>query len=166
MFSKGNILILLLSIFSPLWGFANTQKPPVWITADASHVDKQQGIALFTGHVQITQGETKVQGQQVKIFFDKKNQVREAIVKGDLAKVHTFPQAGKPALDAKARIIKYFPSQHKIILQDHASAEQAGNLLKGPILIYNTQTQVLNTPATKAGRTTIIIQPKANSGHS
>lgn len=160
-----SLLSLSLSLI-PLgvWALPTDQQQPMHITSDASNVDRSKGMATFSGHVQFEQGSLKVLGDKMLVYFDKNNQMEKAVVTadtGNLAEAWTQPQADKPVLHVKAQVINYAASTHTIDLIGNAQAEQNGNILNGPSLTYNTQTQVLTTLASKTGRTTIVIQPQA-----
>ena len=162
--TRMKLLLLLISLSLPALVFAvNADKSlPMKINADSTVYNREKGVATFLGHVVIDQGSTHVQGDKVVLHFNEQHQLKEAIVYGKPAKVQTLPNGQKAILHARAETIYYYPLKHQIVLIKNAWAEQAGNVLQGPTLTYNTETQVIETSATHRdrGRTTIILQPK------
>lgn len=163
---RNSLLLCLCLLPLTTWALPTDSQQPMQITSDSSTVDRSNGIATFIGHVQFIQGSTKVTGDKMVVYFDKKNQMQKVVVTGNLAEAWTQPQANKPVLHAKAQTINYLPTQHTIDLEGTAQADQNGNVLQGPSLSYNTLTQVLTTLPSKTGRTTIVIQPQNSNGQS
>ncbi len=156
-------LINFLFLIFTLPCFAAQPAQPMNISSDSSTVDRNQGIATFTGHVIFTQGDTHVTGDRLVAYFDNKNQLHKVIITGSLAQAWTRPNPEKPITHAQAQTITYMPSEQLLLLEGDGQIDQKGNLIKGPSLRYNLKTQILTTQPSSQGKTTIIIQPQSNS---
>jgi len=55
--------------------------------------------------------------------------------------------------------IQYIPAENLVKLEQDAHLEQNGNIIQGPLITYNTKTQLAESPSTAAGATTIILPP-------
>ena len=160
------IVILISLISGSCLGFNGSQsKEPLTIASDTAHIDQNKGYGQFDGAVNIKQGATRCVGERLVVYFDKKKKIKKAVISGNPAKSWSSPGKGQSEIYSTAKTITYYPQAHDVILQGNARSEQNGNVLKGPTLKYNTESQVLATPASRKGRTTILLQPQKKRGN-
>jgi lipopolysaccharide export system protein LptA len=134
---------------------------PLHIVADSSTFNYKTGANSYSGNVKIDQGSTHVTADRVTTQSDSHHKIQEAFAYGDkqLAEYNTIPKDGDEVFHAKAKVIKFFPPKSIVICEGDALVTQGQNSFHGPIIIYNTKTQIVDAPASKDGRSTIIIQP-------
>ena len=152
--------LLMLLFFSPVALFANE---PVYVQADAAEYDHKTGIVNYHGNVKVDQGTTKLRAQKATTRSDKHNQLTEAIAFGndtDRAFYTTLPDPNKPALEAFAITIKYFPQKKQIVLEGNAEVQQGRDSYKAPHIVYHIESEHVISKASDQGRTTIVIHPE------
>lgn len=165
--AKKTIIQLILFIFCFLFIFLDTayalssdKQQPMHIAANFAHWDGNKNTTTLTGNVIVIQGTTTVKADQLVLLSDKQNQIQQAIATGNLASYTTTTDMTKPPLHALAQSIEYFPPTSEIILIGKAHVQQGDNTVTAPRLEYNMNAQTVVSPATKDGRTTIVIQPQ------
>lgn len=158
--------ILLISFLCSLTAFALSEdsQQPIHIAADASQFNYKSGVNHYEGNVKIDQGTQHVIADRVVTTNNAKHKIETAIAYGlkQPAVYTTIPKAGDAVFEAKADIIKFFPTKSTIILVGNVIVTQGENSFHGPLIIYNTKDQIVTAPASDVGRATIIIKPDSN----
>src|SRR3990167_8958260 len=145
--------LLLISCW-PLWGTAlqSDQNQVARVMTDYLQNDNHHHLATLKGHVEIDQGTTHLQADQISIFRNNKNVTTKIVAVGEPARYSTLPDGKQTPLIAMADKITFYPPKHEILLEGHSSLNQEGNSIHGPFIRYNTLQQVLvsNNQGTKA----------------
>lgn len=163
-------LVCSFMIVSSLWISSSTlsyalesdSKQKIQIESDHAELNRDKKISVFHGNVKINQGTTQLLSDELTIYFDDKEKIKNVIAKGDLAHYQTLPEAGKPIFHASAKIIRYNLQTEEVELEGDALAQQGEHRLTGPHIFYNRKSQVLLSAKQAQGRTTIVIDPQAN----
>jgi lipopolysaccharide export system protein LptA len=148
-----------------VYALPNDNQEKLYIAADNADINRETGIGIYSGNVQVTRGSTELSANKLTTYSDKNNQMIKAIAEGtlnNLATYHTLTDPNSPPLVAKAVMITYFPDKHYVILDNQAEIIQGKNSIKSPHLEYDLQKQILVTKKNKDNnkeRTMIIIQP-------
>ncbi len=164
------LLITLLcgSAFSSLWALESDRYQPISIQADEAQLSESQGLATYTGNVELQQGSLKIQCDQLIVSSDETgvNQI-EAI--GKPAHFEQKTATTDPKLEANAHRITYLTSKDKVLLKTNARVQQGDNLFEGDLITYDLNTQQLSAfkPDEKKGdkkkdsddRVRMILQP-------
>lgn len=151
---------LVSFFYSPL-GFAlsTDQQQVATINADAATLNPKTGFCIYRGHVVLKQGTTSILADNLTIQSDGKNQLEHAIAKGNLASYSTMPDNSTLEFIAMGETIDYYPKKNLIVLRGQAKATQGKDSFAGPVINYDTKSQMVTTPFSKQNRTTIVIQP-------
>lgn len=151
---------------TPGMAFNLNSDKPIHVTADHARLDDRQGTATYTGDVVVTQEGSKLTGDKVVLYRDKQGVDRIESF-GTPAHYHEpATPPNQPATDAQAQTITYSRDQHLITLKTDAVVEQDGNVFKGDLIHYDTDSRVVtaqgngNENSNSAGRVQMIIQPK------
>lgn len=133
-------------------GFGNGQdvKSPVEVTADLLQVDQKTGLAVFTGHVLIGQGEMRLSADKVTVTYAKDNQQRISAFK---AEGNVTLVSGNDA--AEAKFADYDVSTGNIVLRGDVLLTQGQNVLSGETVTVNLGTG----QASASGRVRSVLQP-------
>jgi len=142
-------------------------KKPLKITAESAEFDRPNGTSKYIHNVKIDQGDTHVHGNQVVTKQNKTNALEEIIIYGDdnhLAYYEARPEPDKPKLIAIAKVIKFFPQKHYVILENQAQVIQGDNSIQGEHIEYDIEKQKMRALAKTSAngektRTTIVIHP-------
>ncbi len=155
---------LILFLLVPTFAFSlqEDQEKPFNIVADSSTFNYKTGIDIYEGNVKVDQGTSHLIADRLVTQKNKQHKMIEAIATGvkKLAEYSTVPKIGDPMLNAKAKIIKFYPPTAIVILEQNVVVTQKENSFHGPRIIYNIKDQVVTAPASKEGRATIIIEPE------
>lgn len=156
--------MLLGLVLAPLYGYAlpEDSEKTIHIVANSTEFNYKTGLDVYEGNVQIDQGTTHVKADKLITQKDEHHHIVSAIAYGlaHLAEYTTIPKAGDVNLNAKAKIIRYFPTTSTIILEENVTVTQGKNSFHGPHIIYNMKNQTVSAPASKNGRASIVIEPK------
>jgi lipopolysaccharide export system protein LptA len=167
------ILIGLLAISPPAWSERADRDKPVNIEADSLKVDDARKIAVYEGHVVLTQGTLKITADRIEVRQDDQGfNTGDALGKPAYfrqrmdAKAGGKPDAGGEYTEGWAERIEYDGRGDKVRLVGQArlkrgEEELRGNLITydGPSGYYQAQGSIDGTP----GRVRAVIRPKNNA---
>lgn len=134
------------------------------IQADSSTYNYKTGDRYFEGHVKVDQGTTHLTADRLITKNNPQHKMQEAIAYGlkNLAHYWTLPKENDPLLYAEAKIIKLYPIQSQVTLEQNVLITQEENSFKGELITYNMQDQLIIVPANKKGRAVLIYNPDSN----
>lgn len=168
------LMILMCSVIPASAAIAvasGAAQPPAPLTIEAvsSELNRNTGVATFTGNVIFDQGETHLRSNRLDVSFDNHNKITRAKATGQLAKYwNTVTGNSKTSgsnstankgMQAQAETIIYYPAQHKVELIGHAKATQNKDTMEAPYIEYHSDTGYLVSKATSQMRTRIVLYP-------
>jgi lipopolysaccharide export system protein LptA len=163
--NDGSFLFKFLIIFfflnTSLYALPSDKDQPIHIISDNAHLNKKLGNSIFIGHVKLTQGTSILTTPKLTVFTDKKNQLQKALAEGAGTTYETITDLKKPPFIATAQSIEYSPPDNKIILIGNAKTVQGSNSYSAPQIEYHIDQEMVVSPSSKQGRTTIIITPQS-----
>lgn len=161
--SKVKLLLCMFFYWTNSLALPEDSKQVVHLEAGTADLNQQTHRGVFTDNVNLVQGSTHLSAAQVITVGNIKNQLIEAILKGNItmqAHYWTLTTPNKPSVHAYADTIYYYPEKHRIKLVGHARVEQDKNSLSAAVIIYDTEQQHVITQSEGTTRTTIIIYPE------
>lgn len=164
------MLVALASagIFAPsAQALDSDRQQPIEITADQAELDESKGEAHYNGNVVLTQGSLLIRADNLTIKADEKNQVQRVTAQGKPAEFNQTPEAGKPPVVAKAKLIDYYVAEEKLVLQQDAIVVQNESTFQGSQIQYdirNHRMQASSTGAKTGGsdRVKFILPPNSS----
>lgn len=152
---------LLISLMAPCaYALMTDSAQPLHITSNQFTYNDLQGTATYQGDVLAVQGSRHLTADTVVVRLDHDKQVSQVNAYGKPAHFHYQPKPNAHLVFASADNIEYQPSQNLLSLIGHAQIDQHGNILKGALITYNTQTEVAQSIGQpNASRPQVIIQP-------
>jgi len=134
-------------------------------SADNLTVDQKNGVATYTGSVQIQQGTLKIVADSIVIHTNADSSVEKMIATGNPARFEQQPEKDQGVVTAAAKQITYTPNNERLLLVENASVEQNGAVMSGPQIDYDLLKEVMKAAgkngATGNGeRIEIVIPPK------
>ena len=161
-------VLLMLTGWSPsVPAFNLSSNEPIHVSAQKARIDDVHDMAVYTGHVVVTQGQTRLTGDQVTIYRDKAG-VSKIEATGSPARYHEPPSPpDNPATDARAATITYSRPQHLLTLTKDAEVKQRGNIFRGNVIRYDTRSKVVTASGSSqanGSRVEMIIKPKNPPG--
>ncbi len=155
------IIILLLLSYVPIecLALSSDKTQPVFVESDWATLNHKTGISTYHGHVKLTQGTTVVTADNLVTYTDKHNQLLKAVATGQLASYSTLPDNSKLLFTAVALTINYYPPKGYTEFIGQAKAIQGNDTYAGPQINYDINLQIVTSPKSQQGRTSIVILP-------
>lgn len=140
---------------------------PIKVNADNARLDEGQGIATYTGSVEMSQGDANLVADKVVLHRDE-NGVSRIEATGNPARYRQPAMEGQGETDARALTIIWSASDNRVTFQREAVIEQDGNLFRGDVIHYDSAERVVTAEGSAdqgdgGGRVEMVIQPRGNS---
>ena len=162
-------MLATLIAAGPTAAFDLDSDTPIKVTADSARLDDNEGTAVYTGAVELTQGKTRLEAERVVLHRSTEGVSR---IEAEGTPAHYFQpaRAGEEATDAWALDITWSADDNLVILEQQAVIEQGSNEFRGETIHYDTVQRVVTAEGAGAetggsGRVEMVIQPR-NSGQS
>lgn len=161
MYQTHKQIFICLFIVSLGYSLVAVAQEKIYIIADSSVYNYKTGVKVFEGHVKIDQGTTHLTADKLITKNNNHHKIQEAIAYGLQQPAHywTLPKMGEPELHANADVIKFYPIDSKVTLEQHVTVAQGENSFKGTLIIYNMNDQTITVPASKDGRAVLVYNP-------
>ncbi len=156
---RSRLTPLLLSV---LLGVAHAQDAalPVKISADQVEVDQKNGVSIYSGNVQLSQGELTLDAARVRVQL-KDRRLDQIEASGQPARIRTVMQDKQP-VEGSARTINYQAATGQLQLLGDGRLNQAGNTIQNDRIDFNLNTRQLKAGGADAKqRVEVILQPPA-----
>lgn len=163
------VLVLALTAGVPFAAaFDLESDQPIRVNADNARLDEGQGIATYTGSVEMSQGDANLVADKVVLHRDE-NGVSRIEATGSPARYRQPAMEGQGETDARALTITWSASDNRVTFQREAVIEQGGNLFRGDIIHYDSAERVVTAEGSADqgdgdGRVEMVIQPRGNAG--
>lgn len=133
----------------------------IYIQSDACIYNYKTGASVFTGNVHVDQGSTHIIADKLTTKSNNQHKIHETIAYGitNLAHYWTLPKVGDPEIHAHAKIIKYYPIDANVTLEQTVKVDQKDNNFQGELIHYNLNNQTITVPASKNGRAVLVYNP-------
>lgn len=153
------LLYFLIILALPAFGLPTDSQKLLHIRSNKLTVQYGKRQAIYQGNVIATQGSRYLSGHTLTLNQNKQGQVNRVLLVGTPAHGHYQPKLGHPDTYSKAKTMLYQPLKNLITFKGNAHINHNGNIFKGPLITYNTQTQIVTTPHNQNIRNTMILQP-------
>lgn len=156
-----SLIILLTALLLPGLSLAlsTDSKQTFFVQSDSAVLNHKTGISTYRGNVILTQGTTVVTADVLVTYTDKHDKLLKAVATGQLASYSTLPDNSKLIFKAVGQTINYYPQKEYVEFIGEAKATQGDDSFAGPQLNYDNIQQIVTSPVSAKGRTSIIIQP-------
>ncbi|EIK44405.1 OstA-like protein [Cellvibrio sp. BR] len=146
------------------WALPSDKNETIRGSADNLTVDQKNGVATYTGSVEIRQGSLIINADSIIIHTNNEGGVEKMIATGSPAKFQQQPEAEQGVVTASAKQITYTPNNEHLLLIEDASVEQNGAVMSGPHIDYDLVKEVMKAEGNNTGegqRIEIVIPPKS-----
>lgn len=156
------VLILYISLSTEGRALSTDREQSIQIQSDRAIIDDAKGIAIYEGHVIITQGTIRIDADKVTLNYTKKQDIEKVIAEGNPTRFKQTPDGGKEDIKAKAVRMEYDALQNVLQLIQEAELQQAKDSFAGQHITYDTHSGIIRADKgnNKDGRITVIIQPR------
>lgn len=168
-------LAVLASITAALWlitapamAFDLNSDSPISVSANSARLDDSKGEATYSGDVVVTQDQTRLTADRV-VLFQNQQGVQRIEAFGTPARYEHPAMGDQAETDAQALKITYTAKDSRLILEQEAVIEQAGNVFRGDRIEYDAVARIVSAEGTQGdgksqGRVEMIIQPLTTTG--
>jgi lipopolysaccharide export system protein LptA len=161
------LMAALLVLISPLAGaFDLNSDIPIRVTADNARLDDSQGIATYSGDVEMSQGEILLTADRVVLYRSSEG-VQRMEADGQPARYRQPATSGEGETRARALNIVWSADDNVVTFEREAVIEQDGNLFRGNIIHYDSVNRIVTAEGgadqgAGGGRVEMVIQPRNN----
>jgi lipopolysaccharide transport protein LptA len=117
------------------------------------------GMVTYEGNVAAHQGSRQLTGDKLILAKSQTGGVQNVTAYGNPARSQYQPSPQSQIAHGQAQSISYIFPMHVLQFQDDARLEQNNNIFTGPLIIYNTETKVVQSPINNQTPTTITLPP-------
>lgn len=168
-FTKSLVLAAICLALSPMpaTAFDLESDDPIRVNADSARLDDGEGIATYTGSVEMTQGESNLTADKV-VLYRNDDGVSRIEATGQPARYRQPAVEGQGETDARARNITWSADENRVTFERDAVIEQDGNLFRGDVIHYDSAERVVTAEGSAdrsdgGGRVEMVIQPRNKS---
>lgn len=139
---------------------------PVRIEADQVEMREKEGIHIYKGHVRITRGSMKINGDSITIQ-NRNGRLSLIIIKGSPATFNQTNDQGEE-ISASSRAMEYHADDGLLELKEEAVLVKNQSKFQSAHIIYDTQKDIVKagqgveTDSQEPPRVQITIQPDKN----
>ncbi len=166
-FAFQTLVLMLLALFFLSYPLAaraleSDSKEKLHIFAESGTYNYKTGVNVYEGNIKIDQGTTHLTADRLITKSNAQHKIQEAIAYGlqTLAHYWTLPKIGDPEVHAHAKIIKFYPLESNVTLEQDVHVTQGENSFQGELIHYNSNEQTITVPASKNGRAVIVYNPE------
>ena len=158
---KTNIILYLFFFNSITFALPEDHLQKIHIIADVWNYNYKTGVTIYEGNVQVDQGTTHITADRLITKCNNKHVIKEAIAYGLHKTAHywTLPKPNDAIMHAYANVIKYYPLETNITLEQNVTVLQDKNSFQGQTILYNMNDQTITVPATENGRAVLVYNP-------
>ena len=127
------ILIVLLMFSYIVFGVEN-KKEPIVIESDTLEYLKSDNMVIYKGNVVVKKGDFVLKSNLLRIFLDKKGQIKKILAVGNVR----FVKGNRKGKSDKA---EYFKNKNFIVLMGNAELQQDNNIIEGDEIVYYLDTE-------------------------
>lgn len=133
----------LFALAVPLSAAAQTSQAPIEVEADQLDLDQRAGTAVYSGDVNIRQGNMQLRGDRVEIIRNDAGELSRAIATGERAYLRNQLDDQDTPMEGWARRVVYHVAERRVELIDQAELTQAGDQFTGGRLEYFIDREVV-----------------------
>jgi len=161
MYRIRNYLIMGLCFCIPAYALDSDSRQRLNIVADSGIYNFKTGVDIYQGHVKVDQGSTHITADKLITKKNQQHKIQEATAYGveTLAHYWTLPKVSDPEMHARAKIIKFYPLQMNVSLEQDVHVTQGENAFKGELIHYNSKDQIITLPTSANGHAELVYNP-------
>ena len=152
---------------SPFQGFSSDNGKPVDVTSEALEVHQEEQMALFTGNVVATQGESTLCSPKLTVYYDNAGGQQPADVAAQSGAIKKLEASGGVIVTAKDQVATgktgvFDMGTNTATLTEDVVLTQGKSVIKGDRLIADLKTGVVRVEGSKG--VSSIFQKTAQAG--
>ncbi|MCA8865009.1 MULTISPECIES: lipopolysaccharide transport periplasmic protein LptA [unclassified Halomonas] len=162
---KALVYTAFFALAIPLTAQAQTsQQAPIEVEADRLDLDQRAGTAVYSGDVDIRQGEMQLRGERVEVKRNEAGELSTATATGERAYLRHQGEGQEGPTEGWARRIIYHVAERRVELIDQAELTQQEDTFNGGRLEYFIDREVIQARSDVDGsepqRIRMTLQPE------
>ena len=156
------LLLVLVQAFQ-VAALPDDRDQPIHITADQALRDEKQGMTVYSGNVNMTQGSLRISADKITIYHMAEDLDR-VIAEGSPATLQQQPEIDKGLVHARANTITYYRIEDRVHLQQSAHIERDGAIVSGDSIDYFIAKELVKADSDTEqadSRVEVVIPPQA-----
>jgi lipopolysaccharide export system protein LptA len=145
------IVILLLVLPGLASALQSDKDQPINVEADSVEIDDRQGISIYKGNVELTQGSIVLKADTVTVT-QQANQTDRIEAQGNPVTFKQDTEGGKGAIKGRAKKTEYFANSELINMTGDAVLIQGKDTFKSDKIIYDRAHAVVKAGASAKGK--------------
>lgn len=137
------IALLLMLCAGRLHALPEDRDQPIKVASDRAEHNQREGIMIYEGNVQLSQGSLVIKADKITIRFDSNDQVKSVLAEGSPAYFEQKPAVDEPLVTAEAKSIRYGVDQEQLQLLKEAWLKQDEATLRGNLIDYDMANEVI-----------------------
>jgi lipopolysaccharide export system protein LptA len=140
-------ITLTYGMISPAYSLESDRYSPINIQANHAELSEANGMAIYTGKVELSQGSLRIQCDTLTVYTQS-GAVNKVEANGQPARYQQQLDNNEPNVQAEALSIVYLPADEKVILKQNAKLLQSNNVFEGDLIEYDLHQQRLSASQT------------------
>ena len=164
------LLYCAITIFVPKANaLPDDRNQPIEVQANSAERDAKTGVTTYSGNVDIRQGSIHISAASVVLKNDQNDELSTIVAKGSPAHYEQQITSAEDRVQAVGNTINYRVKDDMIILEQNASVEQKGSIIKGEHIEYDVKSERVTAQGAQKGssdsskRITVIIPPNKST---
>lgn len=161
---RADILLLTLLLVSlPALAEKADKSKPINIEADSVHMDEANKVAVYSGHVALTQGTLTINAERIEIRQDDAG-LTSGEAQGNPSHFRQKVEGKNEYAEGWAKRIEYDSRADKLRLVGEAHLKRGEDELRGNLITYDAKSesyQAQGSAGGTPGRVRAVIHPKA-----
>lgn len=150
--------VCLLMSSLQIWALDSDRHQPIQIEADQGSLDKHNQTTVFSGNVKMRQGSMYMNA--AKITAHKDNAGNQTIIATGSPATFGQQLEKEGKVFGKGNNVHYESQSGIVTITGNAQVNRGGDMARGAVIVYNTNTEVYTVKSAPKGRVQVIIQPQ------
>lgn len=156
--------LLLFAMVTGAQALSTDRDQKINIDADFCGYEEQEGTAVCTGNVIVTQGSIRMTGDRLRMYRGDDKQLERAVLEGKPATFQQRSDDGRNDLSGHAATIERYEQKNLLVLIEDAQATRGDETIAAPRIEYDTEQHRLTaqggaTNGAAAGRVRVVWPP-------
>ena len=158
---RAKFFVLYFVCLPYCYALPTDSKAPIHISSDSWAYNYKTGANEYIGHVIVNQGSIHLTADRLTTKSDSNRKIQEAIAYGIKQPAHywTLAKIGDAEMHAYANIIKFYPIQTNVTLEQHVTLKKGKNSFQGQLIHYNNNDQTITVPELSESRAVLVYNP-------
>ena len=162
---------MMLAGSPPSQALSTDREQAIELQADRGWLDEQTRSSRYEGHVVLTQGSLRLEGDRMELYYTEDDQLRLVIMEGQPVRGRQQPVPGAADHEAEALRLEYHAAEGRILLIGKAVIRRPQATVQADRIEYDTIKNAVvaqgdgstgeGQEGTEDGRVKLTIQPDA-----